>query len=574
MVSDINIKKTNGFSQRFNLNNRRRRSRRSILFSRLARLIFVSNMIGLFILVTGSLAMNEFARSYMDAKIENLTTQAELVTSILGDEATGFSQQASLDHQQVREIIRRIDLPQGWRIRVHNVNTGLVADSAELDDKIEVSELAPINPKDSAEALIEGKQTSFIQRLDAWIDELPWQKARREANRRDLKEEISQALSGQTARKTSYSQDNILMASVSVPIRRVQKILGSLTIETDEVAQVISKERQALLPFIGLAILAAILSSMVMTLFIVMPIRQLAQAAENVSRSSEKRNEIPDLSSRKDEIGDLSVVMGEMTRGLYDRVDDIAHFAADVAHEIKNPLTSIRSASDTLRVAKTDEQRKKLINIIQNDVQRMNRLISDISQASRVDAALAKEKVQTLDLNRVLSGLCDLYGPLVAEKNLSIESAELAEPAYIRAYETSFAQVLRNLIDNAMTFSPDGGCIYLRLEDKDEKIYIHVEDEGPGIPADNLETVFERFYTERPKGAVFGSHSGLGLAICRQIVSAHNGRIWAENRDAQGARFTVELPLQRIEKPPTGRRIKKRSVANQALDENNSPKAA
>ena len=258
------------------------------------------------------------------------------------------------------------------------------------------------------------------------------------------------------------------MASVSVPIRRVQKILGSLTIETDEVAQVISKERQALLPFIGLAILAAILSSMVMTLFIVMPIRQLAQAAENVSRSSEKRNEIPDLSSRKDEIGDLSVVMGEMTRGLYDRVDDIAHFAADVAHEIKNPLTSIRSASDTLRVAKTDEQRRKLINIIQNDVQRMNRLISDISQASRVDAALAKEKVQTLDLNRVLNGLCDLYGPLVAEKNLSIESAELAEPAYIRAYETSFAQVLRNLIDNAMTFSPDDGCIYLRLEDKDE----------------------------------------------------------------------------------------------------------
>jgi len=248
--------------------------------------------------------------------------------------------------------------------------------------------------------------------------------------------------------------------------------------------------------------------------------------------------------------------MGEMTRGLYDRVDDIAHFAADVAHEIKNPLTSIRSASDTLRVAKTDEQRAKLINIIQNDVQRMNRLISDISQASRVDAALAKEKVQTLDLNMVLTSLCELYTPLVAEKNVSIKAETLADPAYIRAYETSFAQVLRNLIDNALTFSPDEGGIYLRLEESGKKIHIHVEDEGPGIPGANLETIFERFYTERPKGAAFGSHSGLGLAICRQIVSAHNGRIWAENR-VKGARFTVELPLQQLEKPPTGRRLRK-----------------
>ena len=204
----------------------------------------------------------------------------------------------------------------------------------------------------------------------------------------------------------------------------------------------------------------------------------------------------------------------------------------------------------------------------------MNRLISDISQASRVDAALAKEAVQTLDLNHVLASLCDLYGPILNDEKLSIKRSVLPEPAYIRAYETSFAQVLRNLIDNALTFSSEGGTIFLRLKSDGETVQIHVEDEGPGIPPDNLETVFERFYTERPKGAAFGSHSGLGLAICRQIVDAHNGRIWAENRQDSGARFIVELPLQKVEKPTTGRRRAKAAVANQALDKNNSPKAA
>ena len=554
MVSDTNIKKTKSLHRRFNLKNRRRRPRRSLLFSRLSRLIIISNLIGLFILVAGSLAMNEFARSYLDAKMENLTAQAELVTSILGDEATGFAQQATLDREQTREIIRRIELPAGWRIRVHDINSRLVADSAELDDKIEVSELAPLKPTPEGETSTPDTQDkSFIEHVDSWIEDLPWQQSRRDTNRRDLNVEIKEALSGNRARTTSYSEDDVLMASVSVPIRRVQRILGSLTIETDEIAQVISNERQALLPFIGLAILAAILSSLVLTLFIVQPIRQLALAAENVSRSSEKRNEIPDLSDRKDEIGDLSLVMGEMTRGLYDRVDDIANFAADVAHEIKNPLTSIRSASDTLRAAKTDEQRAKLVDIIQSDVKRMNRLISDISRASRVDAALAKEKVQVLDLNLVFESLCELYEPLLADKQISIKQMGLPNPAYVKAYEASFAQVLRNLIDNAMTFSESGSTIALRLEIVENGVQIHVEDEGPGIPPDNLETVFERFYTERPKGAVFGSHSGLGLAICRQIVAAHNGRIWAENRRDSGARFTVELPLQQAENASSGR---------------------
>jgi len=574
MASDINIKKVKSFPSRFEMKQRGRRPRRSVLFSRLSRMIIISNLIGLFILVTGSLAMNEFASSYFDAKMENLTSQAELITSILGEEATGFTQQAVLDVDQTRQILKRVDLPSGWRIRVHDLNSRPVADSQGLDDTIEVSELAPLASDNDVGTKKKVERKSFIKHVDDWIEDLPWQKARRDANRRNIKREISLALSGRNTRQTSFDDEDVLIASVSVPIRRVQKILGSLTIETNEMAQVISKERQALLPFIGLAVLAAILSSLAMTLFIAMPIRQLAQAAENVTRSSEKRNEIPDLSDRKDEIGDLSLVLGAMTQGLYDRVDGIANFAADVAHEIKNPLTSLRSASDTLRVAKTEEQRRKLIDIIQNDVQRMNRLISDISRASRVDAALAKEEVQTLDLNLMLRSLCELYTPMLADKNITMTHIELPEPAYIRAYENSFAQVLRNLIDNAITFAPQDSVIDLSLEKVNDIICIHVSDEGPGIPPDNLETVFERFYTERPKGAVFGRHSGLGLAICRQIVAAHKGRIWAENREAGGARFSVELPLQRVEKPSSGYSRKKRGAGQNRQSENNQPKAA
>jgi len=574
MASDINIKKVKSFPARFEMKYRGRRPRRSVLFSRLSRMIIISNLIGLFILVTGSLAMNEFASGYFDAKMENLTSQAELITSILGEEATGLSQQAVLDVDQTRQILKRVDLPSGWRIRVHDVNRRLVADSQGLDDKIEISELAPLAQDNSGAIEEPVDKRSFIKRVDDWIEDLPWQKSRRDANRRDISKEISMALSGSHIRQTSYDNDDTLIASVSVPIRRVQKILGSLTIETNEMAQVISKERQALLPFIGLAVLAAILSSLAMTLFIAMPIRQLAQAAETVTRSSEKRNQIPDLSDRKDEIGDLSVVLGAMTQGLYDRVDGIANFAADVAHEIKNPLTSLRSASDTLRVAKTEEQRSKLIDIIQNDVQRMNRLISDISRASRVDAALAKEEVQTLDLNLMLQSLCELYTPMLTEKNISMTHLKLPQPVYIRAYEASFAQVLRNLIDNAITFAPNNSVIDLQLEKANDMIRIHVSDEGPGIPPDNLETVFERFYTERPKGAVFGTHSGLGLAICRQIVAAHKGHIWAENREKSGARFSVELPLQTIEKANSGRSRKKRADGQNVQNANNQPKAA
>ena len=307
-------------------------------------------------------------------------------------------------------------------------------------------------------------------------------------------------------------------------------------------------------PIIALAFLATLLSSLALTLFVTLPMRKLARAGEIVTRSSDNRDSIPDLTKRRDEIGDLSEVMGDMTLGLYSRIDDIANFAADVAHEIKNPLTSLRSASDTLRVAKTDKQRAKLIDIIQQDVSRMDRLITDISKASKVDANLARETAQTLDVSEILNNITEFYeqtrsGDVPDVINQSEINPD--KPIYIRAFETPFAQVLRNLIDNALTFSDVDGEVRVKAEvkmgAKSERVIITIDDDGPGIPPDNLETVFDRFYTQRPKGAQFGSHSGLGLAICRQIITAHKGRIWAENRLGAeeaiiGARFIIDVP--------------------------------
>jgi len=247
------------------------------------------------------------------------------------------------------------------------------------------------------------------------------------------------------------------------------------------------------------------------------------------------------------------LVLRDMTDGLYSRIDDIANFAADVAHEIKNPLTSLRSASDTLRVAKTEEQREKLIDIIQQDVSRMNRLITDISKASKVDANLARESAKTLDVGEIVENIVEFYEQTRAKDGASVANGNRLDPdtpIYIRAYETPFAQVLRNLIDNALTFSPEAGQVTVMAKKDGKRVVFTVEDEGPGIPEDNLETVFERFYTQRPKGASFGSHSGLGLAICRQIITAHRGKIFAENRvdsagEIIGAKFTIDVPRQR-----------------------------
>ena len=566
MESDINTERSErrtGDERRQNdlmknikgpVKDRRDGPRRSVVFSRLTRVIFLSHLFGLVILMVGSLTLNQYSKGLIEARIENLKSQALLVTSIMGDTATGLGVNPQLDVDRAKDIMSRLDLPAEWRIRLHDTGQNLLVDSETMTSDLTISELPPIDDDNNIAPESEGASGFSLRQF---LKDLPWRKRLRDNNRRDLSSELRLALQGKTVSGEKYDAQERHIVTVSTPVTRVKEILGVVTLESYDVEEIVDQERLSLLPFIGWAIFASLISSIALTMSIVFPLRDLSRAAEIVARTNKKIDQIPDFSYRKDEIGDLSAMLGEMTRGLYSRIDDIANFAADVAHEIKNPLTSLRSASDTMKHAKTDEQREKLIRIIQEDVGRMDRLITDISKASKVDANLAREKSSLINLPELLSNVTDFYEATRSEETSATVEFNFPDnikndDIYIRGFETPFAQVIRNLIDNALTFSPKDGVVRLSVqtetENKARRVIITVDDEGPGIPAENLETIFERFYTERPKGAQFGSHSGLGLAICRQIVTAHKGFIFAENRndgeDILGACFTINLPRQ------------------------------
>jgi two-component system sensor histidine kinase ChvG len=251
------------------------------------------------------------------------------------------------------------------------------------------------------------------------------------------------------------------------------------------------------------------------------------------------------MEERRDEIGNLAGSLAAMTRALYDRIDAIERFAADVAHELKNPLTSLKSAVEMLTRADSDASRSRMMDIVRNDVKRIDRLITDISDASRLDAELSRETSERVDLAHLLETIVEVYRMTDVSHGILIKlDVKLPANARVLARDERLGQVFRNLVDNAVSFSPEGGTVAISAVADAGRARVTVDDNGPGIPPENLETIFERFYTERPDHH-FGKNSGLGLSIARQITEAAGGRVWAEARDCGGARFVVELPLVR-----------------------------
>jgi two-component system sensor histidine kinase ChvG len=280
--------------------------------------------------------------------------------------------------------------------------------------------------------------------------------------------------------------------------------------------------------------------------FIAEPIRRLAAAADVVRSGRAGRETIPQFRDRHDEIGDLSESLSAMTQALYDRIDAIESFAADVAHELKNPLTSLKSAVEMFARARDDASRAKMMEIVRNDVRRIDRLISDISDASRLDAELSRETATRVDLAHLLETIAEVYKFTEIQRGVTLSlSLDLPAGAVVLGLDERLGQIFRNLIDNAVSFSPDNGTVRIAARAESGRAIVTVEDDGPGIPPDNLESVFNRFYTERPAEHGFGKNSGLGLSIARQIAEGVGGTIRAENREPHGACFVVEIPLAR-----------------------------
>lgn len=508
--------------------------------SRLGRFIILLNVLGLAIIIAGSLLLNELRRGLVGARIDSLTTQGELIVNVINRAATVGEPTPELDAQAASEILQMLSNPRSQRARLFDAEGHLIADSYWVADRVEWKVLPPARPRSDQGGLA----------LDLKLGRPPPPPA--PAAQRALMMEVGQALRGVHWAGMRTAEDGERVVSVSIPIQHVQAVLGVLTLEASDVDEIIRAERQALAPFILIAIFVTLVSSLLLNSLIAQPVRMLARAADRVRLSRARSISLPQLAKRDDELGDLTRSLEDMTDALSERMDAIERFAADVAHEIKNPLTSLRSAVETLDLVKDPAARDRLMAILNNDIKRLDRLVTDISNASRLDAELSREDLRSMDLGRLIAEVTQLYQDTAKPGDVDVryDAPDTLEPIMVSGREGPLGQLLRNLIDNARSFSAKGGEVRVRLERGRGQAQLTVEDDGPGIPPDNLETIFERFYTSRPKGAAFGGNSGLGLSIARQIAAAQGGSIRAENRlgpdgEVLGARFTVTLPEAR-----------------------------
>jgi two-component system sensor histidine kinase ChvG len=503
------------------------------LGSALGRLIVVLNMLGLAVIIGGALILNELRQGLVQARVDSLELQGRLIGNVIDGTATYGEPQPRLDQDAAEAVLASLFIPQSQRARLYDASGRILADSETVSDRVESSLLPP-----AREAGRIGAGAASARAL------------RREVEARvALEHEVAGALTGHIVHDVRRDEDGHRVVSVSIPIQHVRQVLGVLTLEAGDVDSVIAAQRRALVPFILIAVGVALISSLLLTQLIAVPVLRLARAADRVRLSRARAIALPDLAGRDDEVGDLARSLEAMTQALSERMVAIERFAADVAHELRNPMTSIRSAVETLEIVKTDAARQRLLGILQQDVGRLDRLITDISNASRLDAELSRDSPSMLDLSRLLGDICGYYEATVRPGDAHVRFIQPAgaEPMRVLGREGPLSQVFRNLIDNARSFSPREGEVRVRMTRERDEVCVMVDDDGPGIPAENMETVFERFYTSRPKGAAFGGNSGLGLAIARQIIETHSGRIWAENREANGrvlgARFVVCLPL-------------------------------
>jgi len=527
----------------------KRRGWISLNSSPLARKIITFNLLALVVLVGGVLYLNQFREGLVVQRERGMVIQAKLIAKVFEAELPAAGPVDLAADIPSDRILTDLGLGAGGKVFVFNSDQTIIAASIGKSTP-DTADIAPYG------TFI----TDFLNLIWEKISGLfgPIRTNQVLGVQALARQSVPFALAGETkSLKLNDTSGNFLFA-VATPIRRKDEVLGALVLTTasGEINQIVRREHEQVLQMFVVAILVSIGLSLVLASTIANPLRDLAAAAEmgkskNARQLSPNRVRIPDMTGRPDEIGRLSGALRSMITALYDRIESNEQFAADVAHEIKNPLSSLRSAVDTLRVETDDANRGRLLSVIEHDVRRMDRLVSDISNASRLDSELVKEEMHAFNLVTTLENLVT-YNRLEAEDSGVEFIADLPEkPILIQGLEERLAQVFVNLITNALSFCEDGDAVKIWARERDNRVLIVVEDTGPGIPEDALGKVFSRFYSDRPN-ADFGNHSGLGLAISRQIVEAHGGVIWAENirpteaditSEPRGARFVVGLPV-------------------------------
>ncbi|MGR3513120.1 MAG: sensor N-terminal transmembrane domain-containing protein [Paracoccaceae bacterium] len=538
---------------------RAKRERRGVIAmnrSPLARKIITFNLLAILVLVAGVLFLNPFRDSLVYQREKAMLSEAELIAGFLGYQADAVDAPDTLAGAVDRLTTRlnAVDLVSAGSLFVYDKSATLVT-SKDYDGRADV--FAALNPTE--------RSTVITDSLDAIWMSVAWVLGRETVrpavdtdNALLVEDLVEAALARGTHVRTSNDMHGNTIFTVATPILNGGAPVGVVAIASaaGEIDGLVRSEREQILQMFVIAILVSVGLSLVLASTIANPLSDLAAAAEigrerNARKFSPSRVRIPDLTARPDEIGRLSGALRGMVTALYDRIDANEQFAADVAHEIKNPLASLRSAVTSLRTVKRDDHRSKLLDVIEHDTVRLDRLVSDISNASRLDSELVKEEEEAFDLLKMIGNLADYLGTEAKEKGVEFITDMPSDPIVIDGLESRLAQVFVNLLTNAISFCEEGDAIRIWVRKRENRVLVVVEDTGPGIPEQALTKIFNRFYTERPQDH-FGNNSGLGLAISKQIVEAHGGVIWAENirpTDADatseplGARFVVGLPV-------------------------------
>jgi two-component system sensor histidine kinase ChvG len=549
-------------------------------FSSLTRRIVFLNLAGLVALVTGVLYLSQFRAGLIDARVQSLLVQSEIIAGAIAASATVENESITIDPERLLElqtgesygpndealsgiefpinpervapVLRRLISPTKTRARIYDRDGVLIIDSRNLYGRGDVLRFDLPAPDAEKPGLAE---RGFIA-IRRWFGrgDLPLYKELGPENGKGYPE-VMEALNGLHASRVRINDRGEVIVSVAVPVQRFRAVRGVLMLSTQgaDIDDMVEAERLAIVKVFVVAAAVMVVLSILLAGTIAGPMRRLSEAAERVRRRIRTRVPIPDFTRRRDEIGHLSGTLREMTDAMYSRIEAIESFAADVAHELKNPLTSLRSAVETLPRVKSEESRQRLLAVIMHDVKRLDRLISDISDASRLDAELQRDEAAPVDVRKLVQALVTA-GNEVRKDNVTVTLAFEgggADSFRVPGHDSRLGQVISNLLDNARSFSPPGGTVRVICRRLRQTIEIIVDDDGPGVRPDAMEKIFERFYTDRPEQG-FGQNSGLGLSISKQIVEAHGGRIWVENRTAEagdgeeprvlGARFVVRLP--------------------------------